>query len=210
MGEVLRCRDLRIGRSVAMKRLRAGRSGSRTVRRFFREARVQGRLQHPAIVPVHDLGVDPDGHPYFVMKRVRGRTLAQILSAQARGDSAMLERFGRRALLSAFARACLTLQYAHERGVVHRDLKPANLMLGDFGELYVLDWGLALVDGVADEVDPEVPLDDVSGDMTGEGTVLGTVGYASPEQCRGKRGTVGPWEYSPFEAPLRAPPRKFT
>lgn len=192
MGEVLRCRDLRIGREVALKRLPPDRSHAETVRRFVREARVQGRLQHPSIVPVHDLGVDPEGRPYFVMKRVRGRTLAQILSAQAKGDAELGERFSRRALLSAFSRACLTLQYAHERGVVHRDLKPANLMLGDFGELYVLDWGVALVDGVAEEADPEVPLDDVGGEVTREGAILGTIGYASPEQCRGKRGTVGP------------------
>jgi len=192
MGEVLRCRDLRIGREVAMKRLPTKRAHAETTRRFVREARVQGRLQHPAIVPVHDLGVDPEGQPYFVMKRVRGHTLSAILTGQAKGDEEMCERFRRRTLLSAYARACLTLQYAHERGVVHRDLKPANLMLGDFGELYVLDWGVALVDGVGDEMDPDVPLSDVSGEVTQEGSILGTLGYASPEQCRGKRGTVGP------------------
>ena len=202
MGEVLKCRDLRVGREVALKRLRPGQSTPELLRRFMREARVQGRLNHPAVVPVHELGVDREGAPYFIMKRVHGRTLSEILARQAKKDPKMLAKFPRRALLSALSRACLALEYAHARGVVHRDLKPANLMLGDFGELYLLDWGIALVEGNEDEATPttsdvfdrEDPasLADVVTNETQDGDVLGTLGYASPEQCRGGSKHVGP------------------
>ncbi len=196
MGEVLRCHDRRIGRDVAMKRLLPGEQRGEDFRRFLREARVQGRLQHPSVVPVHDLGVDEKGNPYFVMKRVSGWTLGDILRKQSEGDRAMRARFPRHALLAAFARACLTVEYAHARGVVHRDLKPSNLMLGDFGELYVLDWGVAQVAQVEDEAAGELPsiestLSDVRSDDTAEGALLGTLGYASPEQCL-DAATVGP------------------
>jgi hypothetical protein len=192
MGEILRCQDKRIGRDVALKRLLPDRTNGRHLRRFVREARVQGQLQHPSVVPVHDLGVDSEGNPYFVMKRIRGRTLADIVQKLGREDRETQARFGRRALLSAFGRACLALEYAHERGVVHRDLKPSNLMLGDFGELYVLDWGVAQVDGSTDFATFEGPLSDVAIDDTQEGSFLGTVGYASPEQCRGHKDEIGP------------------
>ncbi|MAQ18554.1 MAG: hypothetical protein CMN30_27625 [Sandaracinus sp.] len=201
MGEVLRCRDRRIGREVALKRLLPGQYTPELLRRFMREARVQGRLQHPSIVPVHELGVDPRGNPYFVMKRVRGRTVSEILTRQSKGDPRMLARFPRRTLVAALARACLTLEYAHARGVVHRDVKPANLMLGDFGELYVLDWGIAQVQGIEDDVtavadsltgEDSDSLADVATDETEDGAILGTIGYASPEQCRGRADLVSP------------------
>lgn len=188
MGEVLRCHDRRIGRDVALKRLLSSEQSGAGFRRFLREARVQGRLQHPSVVPVHDLGVDEHGNPYFVMKRVSGWTLGEILEKQAEGNRSMRARFPRHTLLTAFARACLTLEYAHARGVVHRDLKPANLMLGDFGELYVLDWGVAQVAEVEEAVETELQsseadLTDVASEDTQEGALLGTLGYASPEQC---------------------------
>ncbi len=185
MGEVVRCHDLRVGRDVALKRLLPTREQPDAVERFVREARVQGRLQHPAIVPVHDLGVDPESRPYFVMKRVRGRTLAEVLHGQASGDAEMLARFDRRTLLNAISRVCLAMQYAHEHGVIHRDLKPANLMLGDFGEVYVLDWGVARVEGAGDEASDAIITGDVAAGQTRAGAVLGTVGYAAPEQIRG-------------------------
>src|SRR5262249_11894390 len=145
MGEVRLCRDVTIGRDVALKVVRP-RSGAPTPvhqRRFVREARVQGQLEHPAIVPVYDAGVDPDGALYFTMKRVRGESLSDVLRALRGGDPKAAQRTSQRRLLTLFSQVCMAVQFGHEKGVVHRDLKPENLMLGDFGEVYLLDWGLA-------------------------------------------------------------------
>ncbi len=144
MGEVRLARDARIGREVAVKTMRR-EIGARGESRFLREARVQGQLEHPAIVPVYDLGVTRDGETYFTMKRVRGRSLDSILEALAAGELDTVAEFTRRRLLTAFSQVCLAVEFAHARGVLHRDLKPANIMIGDFGEVYVLDWGLAKV-----------------------------------------------------------------
>ncbi len=178
MGEVVAAADRRIGRDVAVKRTR-GVPGPELAARFLREAQIQGRLDHPAIVPVYDLGVDDDGRPYFVMKRLAGTALADVLVAGAP------DARGRRRLLTAFVEVCLAIEFAHTRGVIHRDLKPANIMLGDFGEVYVLDWGVARVlrDGPERAGDDIVSLD---GRGTQAGAVLGTPGYMAPEQARGE------------------------
>ncbi|HUJ60498.1 MAG TPA: protein kinase [Kofleriaceae bacterium] len=188
MGEVWLAHDQRIDRDVAIKLMRGDAAKDpQLVARFLREARVQGRLEHPAIVPVHDLG--GDAAPYFAMKRLAGTTLADVLAAQARGDADALARWPRRILLARLIDVCLAIELAHRRGVIHRDLKPANIMLGDFGETYVLDWGLARVaDG--NDVDAiraaDLPGDSGSG-QTVAGTMLGTPGYMAPEQMRGER-----------------------
>jgi serine/threonine-protein kinase len=190
MGEVRLARDERVGRDVAVKQMRAEAPGAEAVARFLREARVQGRLDHPAIVPVHDLGVDERGLPYFAMKRLAGVTLAAILDRHARGDAEALARWPRRLLLARLAEVCLAVHFAHTRGVIHRDLKPHNVMLGDFGEVYVLDWGIAKVDEERDLVGGGIErgdldtLDSVAGG-TAAGAVLGTPGYMAPEQVRG-------------------------
>lgn len=187
MGEVRRCSDETIGRDVAIKIVRdiGGDAASEVRRRFEREARIQGQLEHPSIVPVYDLGTRPDGVAYFTMKRVRGKTLEEIVRGLRAGDQAIVSEFGRRRLLNAFATACLAVAYANSRGVVHRDLKPANIILGDFGEVYVLDWGIAKVVGEAAEAffssgasTPE--------QATQAGEMLGTPGYMAPEQVRGE------------------------
>src|SRR3954469_3707119 len=122
MGEVMAARDEQVGRDVAIKRMRAANPSEPAINRFLREAMVQGRLEHPAIVPVHEIGRDADGLPYFVMKKLTGTSLAKILE-----DRTMpLQR-----ILRAFADACLAVEFAHVRSVVHRDLKPDNIMLGD-------------------------------------------------------------------------------
>src|SRR5262249_3860960 len=146
MGVVHLCSDRRIGREIALKLAREGGLAAR----FLREARVQGRLEHPAVVPVYDLGRAPDGKLYFTMKPVRRRNVGDILERQRRGDAEAREQYTRRKLLTAFVNVCLAVDFAHSRGVLHRDLKPANVMLGDFGEVYVLDWGLARIQGVVD------------------------------------------------------------
>ncbi len=177
--------DRRIGRDVAIKRLH-GKLGAHphSVARFLREARVQGQLEHPAIVPVYDLGSDDDGSPYFTMKRVRGRSLREVINKKRERDPEAREHYSRRRLLSAFSQVCLAVDYAHSHGVVHRDLKPGNIMLGGYGEVYVIDWGLARPIGVADESAEEPirlgPEDDNA--KTEDGALLGTPGYMAPEQ----------------------------
>ncbi|HRI65209.1 MAG TPA: serine/threonine-protein kinase [Polyangium sp.] len=176
--------------------------------RFLREARVQGQLEHPSIVPVYDLDLDSEGRPYFTMKRVRGDTLERILDHLRRKDEAFVKRYAERRLLAAFVQVCLAIDYAHSRGVLHRDLKPGNVMLGDFGEVYVLDWGLAKIVGENQPEGMEDP-DKTNGDrrsttrlgvaprgapeglssddaaLTVEGALLGTPAYMAPEQIHG-------------------------
>ena len=188
MGEVIAGRDQRIGRDVAIKRMRTARPSGEEVARFLREARIQARLDHPAIVPVHELGYDDDGRPYFTMKRLAGTTMAEVLARPA-GLAAGAET---RRLLRAFVDVCLAIDLAHAREVVHRDLKPANIMLGDYGEVYVLDWGVARVLGEQRDSFRDIDsLDGHAGDdgpaATQAGAVLGTPGYMAPEQARGDR-----------------------
>ncbi len=178
MGEVIAARDEQIGRDVAIKRMKAARPSERAVQRFLREASIQGRLEHPAIVPVHEIGHDTDGLPFFAMKKLTGTTLAKILEGPS-------PEFPLQRVLRAFVDACLAVEFAHVRGVVHRDLNPNNIMLGDFGEVYVLDWGVAKVVG---EEDGELAdLDSGSGaHATLAGAAVGTPGYMPPEQVRGQ------------------------
>jgi serine/threonine-protein kinase len=193
MGVVRACTDQRIGREVAMKIVRPGEgSGGDLKARFLREACVQGQLEHPAIVPVYDLGRDGQGTLYFTMKRVRGSTFEQIIDAlhAGQGEVEAAKHYSRRKLLSAFASVCHAVAFAHARGVVHRDLKPGNVMLGDYGEVYVLDWGLAKVVGSPDARLSSNPPAIVSGSDPGTktalGAAMGTPGYMAPEQVRGE------------------------
>jgi hypothetical protein len=178
MGEVIAAHDPRIEREVALKRMRGGGATADAVARFIREAKIQARLDHPAIVPVHELGRDEDGLPYFTMKRLSGTTLHARLVAGPRGPI--------QPLLRAFADVCFAVELAHSRAVVHRDLKPSNIMLGDYGEVYVLDWGVARVIGSQPIEPTNLPLDSSVPDGTATGALLGTPGYMAPEQVRGE------------------------
>ncbi len=175
MGEVMAARDEQVGRDVAIKRMRAANPSERSLARFLREASVQGRLEHPAIVPVHEIGRDEDHLPFFVMKKVQGTALAALVSYR---DESTRQR-----MLRAFVDVCLAVEFAHVRGIVHRDLKPDNIMLGDFGEVYILDWGVAKIVGEQEDFSD---VDSGSGEHgTKAGTAIGTPGYMSPEQVRG-------------------------
>jgi serine/threonine-protein kinase len=203
MGEVLLAHDEHIGREVAVKRIRATAPSEEQVSRFVREARVQGRLEHPAVVPVHDLAVDRDGRPYFVMKRLAGIEMHEVLRRIRAGEDPD-DAGARRRLLRAFADVCLAVEFAHNRGIIHRDLKPANIMLGEYGEVYVLDWGVARTVAKLEDLPtlsahrsptdrtPQFSQHDLqleSGE-TRAGELLGTPAYMAPEQLAGD--VVGP------------------
>jgi eukaryotic-like serine/threonine-protein kinase len=194
VGVVLRGRDVDLGRDVAMKMLRTEYAGDpNMVRRLIEEAQIGGQLQHPGVLPVYEMGLDSSSRPYFTMKLVRGRTLSAQL--QARADP----HEERPRFLRIFEQVCQTVAYAHARGVVHRDLKPSNVMVGAFGEVQVVDWGLAKVfpiGGVADERKPDSePAEAIEfatvrpaahGSRSEVGSILGTPAYMAPEQARGE------------------------
>lgn len=185
MGEVLLAFDEQIGREVAVKRIRSAEPSSEVLSRFVREARVQGRLEHPAIVPVHDIAVDREGHPFFVMKRLTGTAMNDVLRASDANAGSTLRR-----LLRALVDVCNAIELAHSQGIIHRDLKPSNIMLGDFGEVYVLDWGIARAISEPDDATTvATSRDDLALDSgeTRAGTVLGTPAYMAPEQLAGDR-----------------------
>jgi serine/threonine-protein kinase len=164
MGTVYRARDRELDREVALKVMDGPDASGEAAARTLREARILARLEHPGIVPVHDVGTLPDGRVWYVMKQVRG----ERLDRHAR-TAPLAER------LRAFLRICEAVAFAHAHGVIHRDLKPENVMVGRFGEVLVLDWGVAKV-----------------GEGEAPGTVLGTPGYMAPEQERGEIERIDP------------------
>jgi serine/threonine-protein kinase len=194
MGAVLKGRDLDLCRDLAVKVLLESHCGKpELVRRFVEEAQIGGQLQHPGIVPIYELGTFVDRRPYFAMKLVKGRTLSCLFDERT-GPGHDLPRF-----LSIFEAVCQTVGYAHARGVIHRDLKPSNIMVGSFGEVQVMDWGLAKVlpqGGAADDASagraPERDTKiatarlEAGGDASLAGSVMGTPAYMAPEQARGE------------------------
>ena len=202
MGRVLLVHDEYMDRDVALKELLLDgdlvetpasddRKTAAYVARFLREARVTGQLSHPSILPVHEVGRRTDGRLYYTMKLVQGRTLSEAI----REAGVLSERLG---LLSHFADLCQAIAFAHSNGVIHRDIKPANVMIGEFGETVVLDWGLAKKRGMQDLAEPEMErrLSAMSASAAAEeagtmdGDVLGTPAYMAPEQAAGRSESV--------------------
>jgi serine/threonine-protein kinase len=197
IGQVWLAHDQDLGRDVALKELRPDRGGSpAAVARFLEEAKVTGQLEHPGVVPVYELVQPPDGRPCYAMRFVGGRTLADAIREYHRQRQAgQAGALGLRELLTAFVGVCKTVAYAHSRGVLHRDLKPANVALGDYGEVVVLDWGLAKVLGRAEEPAGLLPVALGPADEAGrtqQGQVLGTPAYMAPEQARGRLDLLDP------------------
>jgi serine/threonine-protein kinase len=192
MGEVYRCGDDALRRDLAIKVIKAEfRGNDDAEERFLREARLTGALQHPGIVPVHNLGRLADGRLFYTMKLVRGRTLADLLRDEPNGSKR----------LAVVEKVCQAMAYAHSRGVIHRDLKPSNVMVGEFGEVQVMDWGLAKELAHAEPVAPpgeatqEVEtvgrVEEAAG-LSRAGAALGTPSYMPPEQAAGDWEIVSP------------------
>ena len=203
MGTVYRVLDTDLHRCLALKVIRnPGRPGAAMsarsrdlLTRFLEEAQVTGQLDHPGIVPLHEIGVDKDGCVFFTMRLVKGRHLGQVFKLARTGA----DGWSRDRILPLLIKVCEAMAYAHSKGVVHRDLKPENIMVGSFGEAYVMDWGLAKVCGRKSAPERPVaggdvteairvdrgPPDSADSRRTQAGTVVGTLSFMAPEQARG-------------------------
>jgi signal transduction histidine kinase/tRNA A-37 threonylcarbamoyl transferase component Bud32 len=194
IGRVWLARETELGRSVALKDLRPERADSPTDRaRFLREAQITGQLEHPGILPIYELSRRPDNQrPFYTMRFVKGQTLSQAVRKYHQNlDTDHADSLAFLALLNAFVVVCNTVAYAHSRGVIHRDLKGQNILLGDFGEVVLLDWGLAkLVDRPVENLElPPIQLEEESPDigaLTMQGQLVGTPSYMAPEQAEGR------------------------
>jgi serine/threonine protein kinase len=194
MGTILEAREADIRRTVAMK-VMLDRHSPDDVARFINEARVTGQLEHPNIVPVHEAGVDESGKLFYTMKYVRGITLWNVLGLLAAGDAAMVKKYRLPALLTIFQKVCDAIAFAHSKRVIHRDIKSDNVMLGDYGEVLVMDWGLSksLDAGSGDKFSPPVETlrpgtraGSRSAAKTKAGSIVGTPHFMPPEQARGE------------------------
>lgn len=193
MGRVLEARDPELGRTVAVKVVIDPREVTRVqLARFVAEAQITSQLEHPNIVPIYDMGVTDAGEVFFVMKKVEGRSLRQVLSALSRGEPESIARWPRTRLLHAFIQVCNAVAYANDRGVLHRDIKPSNVMLGEFGEVLLMDWGVARVMGKAPEAVRRVRVEKLEVTETMDGVAIGTPGFMSPEQATGELDKLDP------------------
>lgn len=207
MGAILSATDQTLDREVAMKVILAEAEASSSARqRFLREALVLARLEHPNIVPIHEMGRNAQGQLYYTMKLVKGRTLQAILTAIQQGDAATIEHYTLDRLLTIYRKVCDAMAFAHHQRIIHRDLKPENVMVGEFGEVLVMDWGLAkhlddelhtqteaeraqAIEGFQELSDAQLAAGE-SG-LTMDGSVMGSPQYMPPEQAEGRLADIG-------------------
>ena len=191
VGEVYAANDQDIGRRVAIKRVRSDRKSRDAVLRFVQEVRTTGQLDHPNIVPIHDVGREDDGTVYFVMKYLDGESLESLIGRLRGGDAEALAYWTFERRVALFMQILHAIDFAHRRGVVHRDIKPANVMVGACGAVHVVDWGLAKRLGDADAKPSSVPTlvdtPEPSPVETQMNSLIGTPLYMAPEQARRER-----------------------
>ncbi|RME73964.1 MAG: serine/threonine protein kinase [Planctomycetota bacterium] len=184
MATVYEAWDSQLKRTVAMKVLTMAKRGKKAMTRFIAEAQATSQLQHPNIIAIHDIGWTPNRLPYFTMDIVKGHSLESVINHLALGDPDFIQIYPRIRLVQIFLKICEGLSFAHSKGVIHRDIKPQNIMVGPFGEVYIMDWGLAKflkssASGVWTERQEQVW-------VTQEGAVVGTPTYMAPEQAKGE------------------------
>ncbi len=198
MGEVALAQDRDIGRKVALKRLHSphepsGTPSAASLARFVDEVRTVGQLEHPNIVPIHDVGVDEAGNYFFVMKYVDGITLEDVIAKLKSGDADARSRYPIARRVELFVGIVRALEYAHQRGIIHRDIKPANVMVGDNGEVVLMDWGVARPIARPEPDAPALDLaatDPSRASATHAGALIGTPLYMSPEQASGRNASL--------------------
>jgi len=185
MGEVVLCRDEDIDRDVALKYLHPELAGDAGIARFVEEIRTVGKLEHPNIVPIHDVGLDQQGRYFFVMKRLDGETLENIIEKLRARDPDYVARFSFERRAELVISILNALAFAHAHGIVHRDVKPANVMIGKHGEVVLMDWGVAKMFGARDATAPNAPAS-ARPVETLAGSIIGTPMYMAPEQADGR------------------------
>ncbi len=179
MGSVYLVQDTELKRDVALKVLTTPLDTEPLYVRMVREAQIIALLEHPAIVPIHDVGRLPDGRPFYIMKYVQGETLTEYVSR----DISLTDK------LIVAQKLCQAIGFAHSRSVIHRDLKPENVMVGSFGEVLVMDWGTARVNASTPSDTSSQP-DSIAVNQTAEGAIIGTLSYISPEQAAGDQSQI--------------------
>ncbi|NQZ59890.1 MAG: serine/threonine protein kinase, partial [Lentisphaeraceae bacterium] len=196
MGTIYDAYDRNLRRKVAIKSISPEKANDSLTRKYFtKEAQITGQLEHPNIIPVYEMGLNPQRELYYVMKRIRGITLAKIIHELRVGRRKYVKRFTIGKLLAIFQKVCDAISFAHSRGVLHLDIKPENIMVGEFGEVLILDWGIARLRKRSQNIKSEifVTLDDaVNFDSEFESQkVIGTPAYMAPEQATGQAKIVG-------------------
>lgn len=184
---VCKADDLHTGRQIAMAEMKkvVGQS-SEEIEQFLREARITANLEHPNIVPVYDIGLNSQGRPYFTMKYLRDQSLKKVLHELAKANPTYTKKYTLGRLLEIYLKVCEAVSYAHARGVVHLDIKPDNILIGDYGEVYICDWGLAKIIDQPESPNAQSPALDrtILSQITLSGTIKGTPGFMAPEQIR--------------------------